>query len=175
MSLFVVSYPDITQEDARRIADIRQRHRSLDHSVAAPHFTLVFHLHSVDDRQVARHVKAKLSGWNPITFVLRCCLVVKDDSDDKYYAVLVPDEGFSSIVKLHDRLYTGILTPHLRLDIPFIPHVTIGYSVHSSICKAVADELNDERFEIGGTISTLDLLRKNAEQITTVERFPISR
>jgi 2'-5' RNA ligase len=173
MSLLVISYPNITKQAARWIADTRRRHIELHHSVVAPHFTLVFPLHSLDERQVAKHVRETLSRSAPIPFVLRCCLVVKNDSDDNYFVLLVPDEGFSNIVKLHNSLYTGILAPHLRLDIPFIPHITIGFSTDASACKAIADDLNNEQFEHPGTISSLDLLRKDSDKITSVERFPI--
>jgi len=173
MSLLVVSYPEISIETAHWIADIRRRHIELHHSVVAPHFTLVFSLHSFDERQVAKHVRETLSPSAPIPFVLRCSLVVKNDSDDNYFVLLVPDEGFSNIVKLHDSLYTGIIAPHLRLDIPFIPHITIGWSMNASTCKAIADDLNNEQFEHPGTISSLDLLRKDSDKITSVERFPI--
>jgi hypothetical protein len=41
-----------------------------------------------------------------------------DDEDETAYVFSVPDEGFSAVSILHDRLYTGILAPFLRLDIP---------------------------------------------------------
>src|SRR5438874_242296 len=126
MSLLVIGYPKLARVDSEWIGSIREQNDYLSHSLLPPHFTFVFPLTTITESELAEHLKKQLAGCNRIPFVLRCSILVKDDSGEDYYVLLVPDEGFSSIVKLHDRLYTGILAPALRLDIPFIPHITIG-------------------------------------------------
>jgi hypothetical protein len=86
----------------------------------------------------------------------------------------VPDEGFSRIVKLHDRFYTGLLAPELRLDIPFIPHITVGNLTDSLRCIALVDELNAQDFEISGTITALDVIKESNGNITTIERIKLA-
>jgi hypothetical protein len=41
------------------------------------------------------------------------------------YVFLVPDEGSGALSLLHDRLYSGLLAS-LRIDLPYVPHITIG-------------------------------------------------
>src|SRR5262245_22726723 len=48
------------------------------------------------------------------------------DSDVTADVFLVPDEGNSALSLLHDQLYTGPLVSHLRLDLQYVPHITIG-------------------------------------------------
>lgn len=57
------------------------------------------------------------------------------------FVLLVQDEGFSEVVRLHDKLYTVILALELRLDIPFYPHIGIGSSTDVLACKRLADDL----------------------------------
>jgi 2'-5' RNA ligase len=98
---------------------------------------------------------------------------VNDDSSPNVYVLLVPDEGFSGIVKLHDRLYTGLLADRLRLDIPFIPHVTIGYSTDIHLCKSAVDDLNGQDFEIEGVIDQLELVRIEGSTYETIYHFQL--
>jgi hypothetical protein len=85
----------------------------------------------------------------------------------------VPDEGYSEIVKLHDKLYDGPLAPELRLDIPFIPHIGIGNAIDPFACKKLADELNRKAFEIDGRIETLDVTWYEENKVETLERIEL--
>lgn len=173
MSLLVVSYPKITRQDADWIRAVRQRHSFLRHSVLAPHVTFVFPLSNMVEDELLAHIQLRTTGQPRIPFVLRSGLLVKDDSSDKYYVLLVPEEGFSGMVRLHDRLYTGMLTSKLRLDLPFIPHITVGGSLDALGCKSVVDALNSEDFTIAGEIADLDVVCKEAETAWTVGRFAL--
>src|SRR4051794_24709605 len=128
MTLLVVAYPVLSAQDAAWLQAIRQQHGELEHSALSPHFTFVFPLSTIAEDNLRAHVKAQAGGYGRIEFTLRSSLLVKDDAMERYYVMLAPDEGFSRIVKLHDRLYTGLLADSLRLDIAFIPHITIGYA-----------------------------------------------
>ncbi|HVG00085.1 MAG TPA: hypothetical protein VND68_09625, partial [Chloroflexia bacterium] len=107
MSLLVVSYPDMPQQSSDWIAGIRRQYPGLRSSVLAPHFTFVFPTSDVGESDFVTHVVGCAAGVRRLAFMLRSSLLVKDDSGDTYYVLLVPDEGFSGVVKLHDKLYTG--------------------------------------------------------------------
>jgi 2'-5' RNA ligase len=66
------------------------------------------------------------------------------------YVFLVPDEGFSQSIQLHSEIYSKELGSSLRLDIPFVPHVTVASSKNVAACKELVDVLNDKKFEIAG-------------------------
>ena len=171
VSLLVVSYPDMQQQSSDWITGIRGQYPGLHHSVLPPHFTFVFPTSGASESDLAAHVTGCAAGVRRIAFTLRSSLLVKDDSGDTYYVLLVPDEGFSGVVKLHDKLYTGPLADSLRLDIPFIPHITVGYSTDAPFCKGVVDALNASEFVIEGTIAALDIVRKEGATARTVQRL----
>ena len=81
---------------------------------------------------------------------------------------LVPDEGHSKIVKLHDRLYTAVLADRLRLDISFIPHIGIANSPNARSCKELVDQLNSQHFEIRGRIDRLDIIWSEGDLVETI-------
>ena len=172
MQLLIIAYPELMQEDAEWLLSLREQHSALSHSVLPPHFTFVFSLSGMDKSTLEQHIRERVISERKVQFALRSSILVKDDNDN-YFAMLVPDEGFSSIVKLHDRLYTGNLAPSLRLDIPFVPHITIGYSPDAQACKNIVDTLNRMDFEIKGQISRLDLVEKENDQARTVQQFEL--
>lgn len=71
---------------------------------------------------------------------------------------LVPDEGFGSIVRLHDGLYSQGLKSAHRLDVPFIPHMTIGAGIELRQAKILVDRLNSQNFEVEFELSELSIV-----------------
>jgi 2'-5' RNA ligase superfamily protein len=125
MRLLVIGYPTMDTQHVAWIHGIRRHYPELSWSVVAPHFTLVFPLTGVEPVVLSRHIANEAAAWPAVRFVLRSSILIKDDSSANTHILLVPDEGSSEIVKLHDRLYTGLLFPYLRLDIRFSPHITM--------------------------------------------------
>ena len=81
----------------------------------------------------------------------------------------VPDEGYGQISKLHDRLYRGILKQHLRLDIPYVPHIAIATNNDAQRIKALCDELNSDGVAIQGQIDAMTVCSYDGSKITDVE------
>ena len=174
MALLVVSYPRVSMRDDEWLASLKQRFAALDPSSLGPHFTLVFPIAEADEQMLAGHVREQVRGQQAIPFVLRCAIAIKDYASEDYFVLLVPDEGFSGIVKLHSRLYTGPLAEHLRPDMPFTPHITVGHAPDGRLCRQIADELNAEDFTIVGILDRVDLIEKVGDSIRTVERFVLA-
>ena len=78
------------------------------------------------------------------------------------------------MVKLHDRLYTGPLAAELRLDIPFIPHLTVGNASEAQACKRLADDLNARGVSIHGGIATLGVVRYEGGRVESIERIELA-
>lgn len=68
-----------------------------------------------------RHIMAVLSEFTPFDVRLTGLTLSWD-----MWLMLKMKEGNARVVELHDRLYTGILKPYLRDDIPFLPHMALG-------------------------------------------------
>lgn len=171
MAHLVVAYPKVSMRDDEWLSSLKQRFPGLDPSSLGPHFTLVFPIAEADEAELIEHVRETVQGQRAIPFAIRCALPINDYASEEYYVLLVPDEGFSGIVKLHDRLYTGPLAPLLHPDIPFTPHITVGHAPDGQLCRRVADELNAEDFTIAGILDRVDLIEKEGDSIRTVERF----
>lgn len=85
-------------------------------------------------------------------------------------AFLVPDEGFSDLVGLHDAPYTGPLRAELRLDLPFIPHFAVANATSAERCKNIVDDLNAQRREIHARVEKLDIIAYDGKKTWAIEQ-----
>ena len=173
MNLHVVAYPTLTPADYDLIQSYRSRYNSL-YRVIEPHFTLVFSVPDIDIKPFVAEIRAQAGHFGAIPFCLRCAVINKDSFSNHYDAFLVPDEGFGRIVKLHDRLYSGLLSPHHRLDISYIPHISIANSTDAQAVKSIVDDWNANGRDIPGTIAALDVVNYENRKITTLERIDLT-
>jgi 2'-5' RNA ligase len=172
-SLLVINYPTISAEDFDWIQQIREQHDPLYWSVVAPHFTVVFPVFNLEEKAFIHHVAQVAKEIEAFDFVLRCAVLGDDAFSDFTHVFLVPDEGYSKIVKLHDRLYTGILANELRLDIPFVPHIGIANSLNAQACKDLVDDLNARAFEIKGRVEKLDIIWYENDEVITINQVSL--
>lgn len=173
MALAVVNYPTLSEDDVAWIQAIRQKHDPLYFNVIDPHFTLIFPTDAVSERTLIDHVRRCIGESISFDVVFRCVILGDPDFQEHAHAFLVPDEGFSDVVRLHDRLYTGLLAGELRLDLPFIPHVGIANTPRPEQCKIIVDQLNAEEFEIRGRVEMLDVIGYDGERVWTIEQFSL--
>jgi hypothetical protein len=173
MALLALSYPSIAENHWQWIQAIRTQHDTLYYDVVAPHFTLVFPTFNQDRQPFVEHIRRQLQGQPPISINLCCAIVVKDVLSDYTHTFLVPDQGFSDIVKLHDKLYRGMLAELLRLDIPYIPHIGVATSLDPQLCKRVADEINSQGICIPGSLRIIDIVNYANRTVTTLEQISL--
>ena len=175
MAFAVVSYPAIGKGDLDWIQSIRREHDHLFFSVVAPHFTFVFPTDGVAQAELIEHVTAQASLFHSFEVVFRCAIIGDPHFMGHAHAFLIPDEGFSEIVRLHDTLYTGPLAGELRLDLPFIPHLGIASPPSLEECKSIVDRLNKERFEVRGQINALYVINYDGTRVSTIETCALPR
>lgn len=160
MSLAVVGRPRLKAADAAWITALRDRHGK---GVASPgigaHVTLVFPTAVADATTATGHLAMVAGETPPLDLAFRCALPVFDPDSGETYVYLVPDEGFSTLVRLHDRLYSGPFAEALRLDLPFIPHVTLARIAEAKLARALSDDLNGQEPEIHARLETVELFR----------------
>jgi hypothetical protein len=173
MSLLVLSYPEISDVDFNWIQNYRKEHDPLFYHVVSPHFTIVFPTFNISEEDFITEIEYQSKNLKSIQFEIKCVVINKDSFLDVYHGLLVPDKGFSDIVKLHDKLYSGKLFPNLRLDVDFIPHIGISNSQDPIECKKRVDELNKSELSINGKIKTLDVVKYENESVTTLKVFKL--
>jgi hypothetical protein len=171
MAVAVVNYPTLRKEDLEWIQSIRRKNDPLYYTLIQPHFAVVFPTEKMSEGMMIEHVKRKIAGVAPFEVVFRCVLLGDPSFQGHAHAYLVPDEGFSGLVRLHDLLYTGPLAGELRLDLPFIPHVAVANAPKPEDCKVIVDVINSKPFELQGRVETLDVIGYDGERVWTVERM----
>jgi hypothetical protein len=165
MALGVLAYPTLHDQDFELIQSFRKDHDELYYQVVHPHFAFVFPMDTCQKGEFLLEVAEKAQGFSPIHFNIRCATINKDSFLDYYHLLLVPDEGYSQVVKLHDSLYSGLFFPELRLDIDFIPHLGIANSKDKFLVKKWADQWNARDFTIKGSIDKLTVIEYDGKKL----------
>lgn len=173
MQTCVVAYPELTPADRHWIEGLRKRHDP-HYQLIKPHWTLVFPTAGIAEAALERHVDAVAARFAPFTFELRCALAVRDVFSPLTHLFLVPQAGVSQVVALHDTLYTGMLTDHLRRDVPYIPHITIGGFATPHACKVAAKRLNRQCFAISGRVAELSILAVEPDRVTLRQQIALA-
>lgn len=158
MSLIVVAFPKVSAEDAMWIREYRRNHDPRFFTIVEPHFTLVFPIDGIPQDVFVHEVEQLSKGFKGCNFTIRVATVIQDKIEGYYHEFLIPDEGFSNMVKMHDALYAGIFMPHLRFDIDYTPHIGIGNADALEECKDRVDALNADNIHIAGTIDSIDII-----------------
>ena len=171
MAYLVVAYPKLEQGDSDFIQNYREHNDPRYFSVVEPHITLVFAINDIDKDSFVSEVKDKIAGVKPFDFVINVATINQNEDGKYYHEFLVPDAGYSNIVKLHDKLYSGLFTPHLRFDIDFIPHIGIGNSDKAETSKQRIDELNAAGVSVSGRVDSIDVIEFVDGKVTTVEKI----
>ena len=68
------------------------------------------------------------------------------------------------------RLYVTSLAPALRLDIPFIPHITVGATGEPTVTKAITDAVNLQEGVVEDVIDQLSLIRFDGRAVELCEQ-----
>lgn len=158
MALGVLAYPKISLSNFNDIQAFRKAHDELYFSIVYPHFAFVFPMTSINKKQFIEEVSEQAKGVKKIEFEIRCATINKDAFLDYYHVLLVPDKGYSDVVKLHDKLYSEVFFNELILEIDFIPHIGIANSKDKYEVKNWVDQWNAKEFSISGTIESLTVI-----------------
>jgi hypothetical protein len=173
MALLVLAYPQLASEDYNQIQRYRKDNDELFYHVVEPHFTIVFPAFDLPQTDFVEEIREKAQDVPKFDFTIRCATINKDSFSDYFHVFLVPDEGYSRIVRLHDQLYSGKLFDNLRLDIDFVPHIGIANAADKLRCKKMVDAWNAADFAISGTISTLTIVTYENDTVETIEEVQL--
>jgi 2'-5' RNA ligase len=172
MALLVLAYPEIAPSNYERIQEFRKLNDELYYHVVEPHFTLVFPLPGDwKDETLITEIEKQIRGIQQFEFCIRCAALNKDAFSDTYHTFLVPDEGYSNILKLHDKLYSEKLFPHRKLQVDYIPHMGIGNSKDPLRCLEMVEYWNKTEFATEGRIAILDVANYENDSVQTIQRI----
>jgi 2'-5' RNA ligase len=169
--LAVVAYPELDEEDRARIEAFRRKHDPQAARLGV-HFTLVFPIEAVPGNLEAE-IMAVARSTPVISFAIRRAEIVPDALGTGSHVFLVPESGATEIAALHDRLYAGVLRPHQRPNIPYIPHMTVAAAADHALAEIRARELDATR-DIRGVVSSLDLLDVSGASVTSIASYDLT-
>ncbi len=175
MAYLVLAYPKIEQSDFDLIQEYRKKNDGLFYSVVEPHFTIIFPVFDQMESEFLTEIEGLSKNYSAFDFVLRCATINKDAFSDYYHTFLVPDEGYSKIIKIHDGLYSGKLKENHSLDLDFVPHIGIGNSLNKFECKKMVDEWNKNDFAIKGTVYSLTVVEFENGKVRKMAEFQLKR
>jgi 2'-5' RNA ligase len=113
----LVHFPQI---DTTSINELRDQYDPYKDLIDV-HITVVFPV-QVDERALIEHISEILAGWRPFTMRLKGLHLSFDQ-----WLFLTVEGGNEKLVSLFEAMYTGLLAPHRRHDIEYIPHIGLGF------------------------------------------------
>lgn len=169
----VVWIPELAPERAAsRLTRFRERFDP-QASRITPHVSLVFPFPTVlTAAQVTSHVKRVTAGWPVLPVSFRGI-----ESIQQRFVVLMCDLRAAAITELHDRLYSGVLAGHLREDLEYQPHITLGSTDEPNAFDEMLSEAELYfRDSITATCRELSVVRYGDDGTITFEAtVPLSR
>lgn len=125
----IVYFPNI---NTRKIESFRKKYDP-NSDIIAPHITLVLPFSNIPIGEISKHIELVVKGIQPFQIHLQGLMKTDDD-----LLFLLVKEGKDKIIKIHNLLYSGILSS-LEQKYAFNPHITIGEFEISDIQKAYAE------------------------------------
>ena len=170
MALAIISELDLAVADAERIESLRRRHDP-QHAIVAPHFTLVFPVEGPDQAAVEAHAETVAARASPFGFRLQQLAAMQDPLGPLSRLFLLPGTGRAELIALHGALYAGPLAAHLRTDISYAPHVTVGAFPTLDRARAALVEIG--ALDIAGRVSNFDLVAFDGRSVQRLRRFAL--
>ena len=171
MKLAIVAYPSLDEIDRQWIESFRAKHDPQASRIGV-HFTLVFPVEAAPSA-LGPELADVAQATPPISFTIRGTEVVRDVLGNDSQIFLVPAEGDAQIATLHDRLYAGALRTHLRADIPFVPHMTVGAAPDTQVAERLAEEIRVRSRTVRGTIANLALVDVGTPRVQSVMTYAL--
>lgn len=177
MYLGLVYYPDIKLDGFNVLRNQYDPYASL----MPVHLPFIFPVdESIGRTRFQAHVQNILCTI--CAFTVHLCKLEKSPD---HWLFLTPQEGEGDAIRLHDLLYTGIMSPYLRKDLPYRPHVALGHfgktawDLENPAGKIELDELAYNKalsecarieLDFWKTIDRLSIVRLNKE-LTSCENL----
>jgi 2'-5' RNA ligase len=134
-------------------------------NLIAPHITIVFPvLDSIGEHRLVSHMQTVLRDCLPFPIRLKGLMKSWDE-----YLFLTVQKGEDDVIRLHDNLYTGLLSEYRNKENKFVPHLTLGkftgQSERYEQARAKAEESNPD-YEC--LLDKLHLVKVNDERSQVV-------
>ena len=165
----IMIFPEFSNMDV--IDKIRKKYDPLANHVR-PHITLAFPFESnIESSQLRKHLEETLSSIRPFPLKLNGIMPVKSFGN---YLFLNIENGKNEIIKIHSKLYTGILEEHypewLRAG-TYNPHMTVGKIENEENYKSAIEKTKGitDVFETVVNKISVEIIDENEDSIIDME------
>ena len=115
----IVWFPPLPADS--NIDAFRAQHDPLATRIGA-HLTLVFPFPTnLTSTQLASHIKRIVGNWPQLPVSFRDIESLQEE-----FCIQMVREKSEAVIALHDKLYSGALKDHLRVEMEYRPHITLG-------------------------------------------------
>lgn len=163
--IFTVAIPKWNADAQASVQRFRRAHDP-QFGLIHPHFTLVFGAALEEEAYVA-HVRAVARVAKPLAFSLSHAMLYYTGNGPAH-VYLVASEGAAGLTRLYRQLHGGPMTQWLRLDKPFVPHITIAAVDDPAKALQIADEWNAQDFCLSGEVDALTAGRISGGRFLTL-------
>lgn len=166
----VIVYPTISEGDYRWIQSVRQANDP-QFTMVNPHITLVFPFKGdrITKVELIDHVSSAIGSTKRFDFEIEKVVVGRNNSDFQVHILI--GHGKNEITSIHDILYHGMLSPELRKDIPYAPHITVASAADKSSIQKLAKSINNESLHIKGTVDRITVGLFDGEKVHDLKTF----
>lgn len=172
MAYFAVAIPKFAKADLEQIEAYRRTHDAEAQKRIPPHISLVFGIDCSEEFFV-REIKQRATGAAPIDIELRFATLRLDPRSGRYLEQMVPELGIAALATLHDELYEDVFMQHQRLDLGYVPELTIGRCDRPMLGKQRVSAWNKKGFSIPGRVDALDIFMEGDDQSHHVRTVPL--
>ncbi len=163
----LIIYPDIKLGG---INSFRKKHDPLV-DVIGPHISLIFPVKvpaDIKEINLISQIEEITCSWKKFDIEIKDLELAWDN-----WLFLLIKRGNLDIIKLHDQLYSGEMTPFWRKDINFIPHVAIGSFTKSGENYDLKDPKKLELDKEGYTTALNEAKKIDLGYSCTVDRLSL--
>lgn len=167
MNYAVVNFPTVFLSN---INVIRERYDPT-WNIIQPHITLVSPFSNLSEYQVIEHLDLVTRTEKAFQIHLNGLTNSFDD-----YLFLLVKEGKQEVVKLHDKLYSGILALYLRNDLSFVPHLTLGHfrskdnTFDKDLYEKAYAEVNNMNIDMTYVLNSISLIQGDGQSPSSIVR-----
>ncbi len=168
MHYVLLYYPEFDKKTEEKIEVFRRKYDPFV-DCWKPHIPFIFPVpcSEIEEIKLTKHIETVLKNWKPFPIQIGGF----QKSWDQVWLFLLLRKGNAEAIALHDELYNGMLSPYLRRDIKYIPHIGIGLFVRKG---AQYDVLNPRKADFDARLYSQALREAESLELSslnTVDRL----
>lgn len=173
MPIAIVTCPEIPADELQWIQELRQSRLAPPELDLAPHIPLVFPADVAVDDNLMMHMYGVAGSTQPFESVFRIAAPSADPLNGGWIVRLLPDQGLSKLMRMHNFLYTGPFDGRLNMDVPYIPHLTLARTETGEDAKTLCEELNSGIIEVAVEVKSVEVLIVDGDTIETQAQYEL--